>query len=205
MEEMELKEKLRAMFEDFAKRSLEALERGEEEKVEALEEELREQLKTMGLEVEFYVECDASNYFNAPGWPRAYNYYSVSETHRVVDEGNKKAYLVTVVYDELQKPTEAEFKFREVLVEEIELVGEDTPFSAALVGEIPWSLIRPIWSHHIEKFVEEIIKAERRGRLMEALKDVVAKLKANEWIHEYHHMLSAIHEVAKRHSITLEG
>jgi len=201
---MELKERLKEVFEDFAKRSLKAFEEGKEDEVEALEEELRERLKTMGLEVELYVECDASNYFNAPGWPRAYNYYSVSETHRVVAEKEKKAYLVTVVYDELQKPTETEFKFREVLIDELHLIGEDTPFSATLVQEIPWELVRPIWRYKIEQTVNRIIKAEREGRLNVALRDVVENLKASAWIHEYHGMLNAVYRAMKRHSITLE-
>jgi len=180
------------------------LEAEKDEELLDLQIEVAEALSDLGLDVKFEIDCDACNYFNAPGWPRAYNYYLIDVSHKVSDYELKKIYLVTIKYEKLVKPWATEYKLDKVVIEVHEGIDEDTPFSAAFDEKIPWHLIRPIWRPHIESFVEEIIKAEREGRLVDAIKEVARKLKAGGWVYDYAHTYNALLEACKEFNIALE-
>jgi hypothetical protein len=169
-----------------------------------LYDEVEERVKQLGLEVELNVHSDANCFFNAPGRPgREYRYYTVWDYHNVIDKKNKKAYRVCVKINEYNKPWETTYSFEGIEVDEMELVDESVPFTDALADAIPWSLIRPEWSHNIESFVQTLAKAEREGRLNETLKEIEAKVKANLWIYDYAHFYNALKETCKKFNINL--
>jgi len=170
----------------------------EEREIEMADEEadlmcwVEDELAKLSLRVKFQVDGDSCCYFNAPGYPRAYNYYHVEEIHDVIDEELKKVYVVAVSYNKLCKPWRTEYIFNCVDVRVVEAVGDDTPLADKFSHYIPWPLIRDEWRYNIEKFVEEVARAEREGRLEEAVREVASRLRSGSWIYDYAHTLGAL-------------
>jgi hypothetical protein len=179
------------------------IEEKERDEITDLELEIADRLQAQGFEVEFFVDTDSVNYFNAPASPRAYSYYRVRDTHKVVDSKNRKVYFVTVKYSELQKPWTTEYEFDDVYIEEYELVNEETPFADALHDYIPWLLIRDMYKPHILNYISEIAKAEREGRLVETLKQIKEKAEKGAWVYDYAHFLNALMRTAEQFNISL--
>jgi len=179
------------------------IEAEELERLEALQRDVERELSLHGLKVEFDVDSDAVNYFNAPGWPRAYNFYFVIVTHKVIDKANGKVYFVDVKYKELNYPHGRQYEAVGVDVEELELVEESTPFVAALVENIPWNLIRPTWAGNICDFINRLATAERAGRLLDELRAVRAEAEAGSWVYDYQHFLAALRETCEKFNIAL--
>jgi hypothetical protein len=173
------------------------------DEIDQLRDEVKEKLKALGFDVEFEVNIDSANYFNAPGSPRAYNYYRVFEDNKVIDHKNKKVYIVTVEYLQMQKPTETEYEFNEIDIMEHELVDSETPFANLLCDNIPWEFIRDIWRPHIVDFIDEIAKAEREKKLEETLKQVKEQGERGAWVYDYQHFLNALMKTAKQFNISL--
>jgi hypothetical protein len=182
---------------------LRGLQAEEAADVEALQRDVERELSLLGLKVEFCVDADSRCYFNSPGWPRAYNFYECVSTHRVIDEARKKVYFVDASYKELNYPTYTEYEAVGVDVEERELIDESTPFTAALVENVPWNLIRPTWSRNICNFINELAEAERGGRLLDALKAVKARVEAGSWVYDYQHFLGALRETCEKFNVSL--
>jgi len=179
------------------------IEAEELERLEALQRDVERELSLHGMKVEFDVGSDAVNYFNAPGYPRAYNFYTCINIHKVIDKANKKVYLVDVKYKELNYPDRTEYEAVGVDVEELELIDESTPFTSALIENMPWNLIRPTWSRNICDFINALAKAEREGRLLEELRAVKAAVEAGSWVYDYQHFLAALRETCEKFNIAL--
>ena len=194
-----MKEQVKRIAEEYMDRWIELLNSGLEDeefcrREDQLNMELIGKLNALGLKAEIINDFDCNNYFNAPGYPRAYNFYRCTGTLAVAhDVKNKKTYHIVVSFREAQYPTYTKFSLDYVEVEETPLIDdENTPFTAKLIENIPWMYIRPLWRSNIEDMILEIAQAEYEGRLKEAVEDVKAKLKAGAWIYDYQHMLSAL-------------
>ena len=205
-------EEIKKIAEDFARQLLKAYEEydnkmldadGDEaerlraelsEREDELYHRFEEQLESLGLECDLYVDGDSWNYFNAPGLPRAYNFYRCYLTiSGIYDVKNLKHYTIYITYHELQYPYKTEYSNPDVDVEEGPLIDSKyTPFTARLCEEIPWLYIRPEWSASIHKFIEDLARAELEGRLNEAIKKVENKLKLGMWVYDYQHFYSAL-------------
>jgi DNA repair exonuclease SbcCD ATPase subunit len=201
-DEEELMEKIDEIEEEREERIDKILEERDKE-VADLESKLADNLKALGFDVEFNVSGDSVNYFNAPGMPRAYNYYKVYDTHKVVDIKNRKVYFVTVKYLEQEKPTITEYVFDDVYTEEYELVNEETPFASALNDAVPWHLIRDMYVPHILSYISDIAKAEREGRLKETLKNIKEEVEKSAWVYDYARFLNALMRTAQRFNVSL--
>ena len=201
-DEEKLMEKIDEIEEEREERIDKILEERDDEVVD-LECKLADNLKALGFDVEFNVSSDSANYFNAPGMPRAYNYYKVYDKHKVVDIKNRKVYFVTVKYLEQEKPTITEYVFDDVYTEEYELVNEETPFAYVLNDAVPWPLIRDMYRTHILSYISEIAKAEREGRLKETLKNIKEEVERSAWVYDYAHFLNALMRTAQQFSIPL--
>ena len=88
-------------------------------------------------------------------------------------------------------------------VEENELVDESIPFTNALVDNITWAYIRETWYYNIYNFIQEIAKAERENKLIEALKSIKATVEAGLWIYDYQHFYNALLETCKQFNINI--
>ena len=201
-DDMELDLVLKDIEKEKEKRFME-IEKKKEDEITDLELEFADRLQDLGLEVEFFIDTDSASYFNAPGFPRAYNYYVVRDTHKVVDSRNRKVYFVMVKYSELQKPWTTEYSFDGIRIEEYELVNEETPFADVLHDYIPWLLIRDMYKSHILNYISEIAKAEREGKLVETLKQIKEKVEKGAWVYDYAHFLNALMKTAEQFSISL--
>ena len=193
---------VKEVFEEFVREYIEALNELEEEKLEEkvkeLEEEVRERLRP--LEVEFFVDSFARESFSAP----PYHHYMNVDVHRVIDEENGKQYFVYVVYYHKQKPGRSEYALESVEVEEESLIdSERTPFTAKLVEEIPWLLIRDTWLPSIKKLVFEIAEMESRGELKDKLEEIAEKVRRNLWVYDYQHVFSALKRTAELFGLPL--
>ena len=227
----EKKERIREVFEDFAEKYIATLNeyarrKGEEcgdiedadeqwECVTALDEEevgatlrLREdlgkRLGELGLELHEEVETESSNFFNAPGWPRAYNYYAIRERYCVVNRAARVYYYVDVHYNMYERPRETEFELVDVSVSEpMPLIDEETPFAMALREKLAEYPLRPLWRGQIEALLNEITDAERKGLLEEKLKEIKERAEKAAWVYEYRHLLTALYETAEEFNIQL--
>ena len=194
-----MKEQVKRIAEEYMDRWIELLNSGLEDeefcrREDQLNMELIGKLNALGLKAEIVNDFDCNNYFNAPGYPRAYNFYEIfgvlASAH---DLKEKKTYIIHVEYVEAQYPSYTKYSLKSVDVEEIPLINEeDTPFTAKLIGNIPWMYIRPLWRGNIISMIIKLAQAEYEGRLKEAIEDIQAKLKAGAWIYDYQHMLSAL-------------
>ena len=166
--------------------------------------EIRSKIRKLGFKDELNFYDKSICYFNSPRYPRDYRYYNVYEYHKVIDTKNKKTYIVVVKTKELQKPTTEEHIFEYVSVEEHELVDEEIPFTNTLVSNIPWYRIRPEWEYNVNSFIDILARAEREGRLQEALKEVLANVKADLWVYDYRHFYNALIETCRQLNVSLE-
>ncbi len=131
--------------------------------------------------------------FNAPGYPRAYNYYNCFDYFAVIDKKNEVLYEVTVVYKELQRPTETEYKLEEIDITKRPLISEEKmPFTAKLVENLLKYPLREPWNSQIRKLIYELAEAEISGNLNEKLKEIKERAKNASWVYEYSYLLSAI-------------
>jgi hypothetical protein len=225
------KERVREVFEDFAEKYIATLNeyarrKGEEcwdieddeeayecvtaldaEETDAtlrLREELGKRLGELGLELHEEVETESSNFFNAPGWPRAYNYYAVRERYCVVNRTARTYYYVDLHYNVYERPTETEYVLEEVYISDPKpLIAEDTPFAFALREKLLECPLRPLWHDQIESLVNEITEAERKGLLLERLKEVKERAERAACVYEYKHFLTALYETAEEFNIQL--
>ena len=171
------------------------------EDVEAEEEglygELERRLRGLGLEVDLSLSGDSHCYFNAPGSPRAYNFYSCTLViGGVRDLRGLREYVAYIDYRELQYPDRTEYRLDGVWVEELPLIdGRYTPFTARLVEEVPWHLIRPEWSQQVHGLIRELARAELEGRLREAIEEAEERLRAGAWVYDYQHLYRALQRV----------
>jgi len=165
---------------------------------------IEDEIRKLGLEAELGFDYDSNCYFNMPGYPREYRYYNVYEYHRVIDYSNRKVYIVEVWLKELNQPYITEYVLTDVDISEYELIDEELPFTNTLTENIPWGYIRPEWAGHINDFINTLAKAEREGRLEEALKEVIAIVKAGLWVYDYMHFYAALVETCKEFNIALE-
>ena len=205
-----MKPELEAIFEQFGKRYVEILNKTTDQdeldrEIAQLVSEFESKLKALDLYVEFFVDIDDVHYFNAPGYPRAYNYYKVFEDNRVVDRKNKKVYYVTVIYSELQKPEKTEYVFDRISIAEYNAIDDDTPFTRALDENIPWYLIREMWRSHIDDYISEIAQAEREKKLVETLKQIKERVEKSLWIYDYQHFYNALMKTAQQFNINLSS
>ena len=165
-----------------------------DENEELLWDQFKDDLEELGLEVDLDYDIESHNYFNAPGSPRAYNFYNCTMTIQgILDPKTWRAYFIYVYFDELQYPNKTEYRFRGVYVEPtVAINAKRTPFAERLASEIPWLYIRPLWANQIRSFVRQIAEAELEGRLAEAIREVEEKLKAGMWVYDYQHFYNAL-------------
>jgi len=165
---------------------------------------IEDEIRKLGFEVELGFDYDANCYFTAPGYPREYRFYNVYEYHKVIDTNNKKVYLIVVKTKKLNKPWITEYAFGYMAYDEYELVNEETPFTKALVESIPWDYIRPEWAGNIHDFINTLAKAEREGRLEEALREVIRRVENGLWIYDYKHFYNALFDTCGKFNIKLD-
>jgi len=197
---------IKEIFEDFAEKYVRALNELEEEelekKVKELEEEVRERLRP--LEVELFADSYTHEYFTAPSYPREYRYYLIMDVHRAVDKENGRQYFVYVAYHHKQRPNSNEYVLESVEVEEESLIDDErTPFTAKLVEEMPWTLIRDTWLPSIRRLVFELAEAESKGELERKLVEVMEKVRSSLWVYDYQHFFSALRRTANAFGLPL--
>jgi hypothetical protein len=199
---------LESIFREFGEKYVEILNKTSDQdeldsKIAELTSEIEKKLKAFDLNVEFFVDIDNRHYFNAPGYPRAYNYYEVFVDNRVVDRKNKKVYYVTVIYSELQKPETTEYVFDRIDITEYNAIDDDTPFARTLDENVPWMYIREMWKSHIIDYISEIAIAEREKKLEEKLKEIKEQAEKGAWIYDYQHFYNALMKTAQQFNISL--
>jgi len=168
--------------------------------------EIEDRVRELGFDVDLGFDRDRTCYFNAPGYPREFRYYNVYEYHRVIDTKNRKVYVIVAKTVELEKPWITEHVFDYIGIDgEYELIDEETRFTSTLVHNIPWDYIRPEWAGNINGFLNILARAEREGRLQEALREVLANVKADLWVYDYRHFYNALIETCRQLNVSLEG
>lgn len=191
-------------LEDEAYECVTALDAEEADATAELLGELESELSKLGLELHEEVETEGRNFFNAPGWPRAYNYYAIRERYCVVDRAARTYYYVDVSYNMYERPTETEFVMEDVSVSKpMPLIDEETPFAAALREKLLECPLRPLWRGQIESLVNEITAAERAGKLEEKLREIRERAERAAWVYEYRHFLAALYKTAEEFNIQL--
>jgi hypothetical protein len=178
------------------------IELKENQEVDKLYEDLKRQISEIdkNLEVELFVDQDAYCYFSANNRI----FYDCYDEHLVHDLKNKKTYVIFVDFKELNYNYNKEYKFESIEIEEKELIDEEnTPFTCALIENIPLACIRDTWAVSINKLIEKIAEAEVKNKLQETLQEVKAIVETSLWIYDYAHFYDALMKTCQQFNIQI--
>jgi hypothetical protein len=132
------------------------------------------------------------------------SFYYCYDEHVIHDLENKKTYIVFVDFKELNYEHYRRYEFEDIEIEEKELIDEEnTPFTSKLIENIPFCYIRDTWAHSIKQLIEKIAKAEVENKLQETLQEVKAIVKSSLWIYDYSHFYDALIKTCKQFNIQI--
>ena len=130
--------------------------------------------------------------------------YNEAIIARIYDKDELKVYEVWLCYDDQYGPFGYCAVVRDVIVDELPLISEETtPFTAKVIEKLSNVPIRDTWAGNIRNFIIEIGKAEIQGELESKLHEIVKTIKAGAWVYEYAYLLKIIEATAKEFGVKI--
>lgn len=89
-------------------------------------------------------------------------------------------------------------KLKEIQCHELPVITEEkTPFTCALIDEIPWAIVVH-WMPAIFQLIYDLAEYELDGKLEEGIEKIKGTLEKVSWNYEFGHVLRALNRVLKR-------